>query len=319
MLSLIKSIVLTIYCLNILNELIGHKNQVSAAGCGERPAELLRSSRIVGGNDAYYGEAPWQALVKEARFFGMWRYNKCGAVLVSHNWVVTAAHCNSGLFGSLQVIFGEYNLKTRELMSKMDGSLASSGVESSISSDGSGGSEPLPVVVRKAKRVVIHPGYNHMTLENDLALIELDEDVEYEPHIQPICLPDSKSDDDFIGSDAYVSGWGILSYQQRTLPEVLQIVRVPIVSNRECEQMYRRAGHRLVARKTIVCAGYSIGGKDSCEGDSGGPLAVRNRDDGRWTLAGIVSNGIKCAEPNLPGIYTRVSEYVDWIIDTVTK
>lgn len=91
------------------------------------------------------------------------------------------------------------------------------------------------------------------------------------------------------------------------------------MSNEECEQMYRKAKHSLNARPTILCAGYASGGKDSCEGDSGGPLAVRDPTEGRWTLAGIVSNGIKCAEPNLPGIYTRISEYDDWIVRTVTN
>ena len=107
--------------------------------------------------------------------------------------------------------------------------------------------------------------------------------------------------------------------EERNIPEVLQIVKVPILSNQECEEMYRKARHNLFVRDTIVCAGYAIGGKDSCEGDSGGPLAVRDGPEARWTLAGIVSNGIKCAEPNLPGIYTRISEYEDWIVKTVTN
>jgi len=276
-----------------------HWNTVNGIGCGERPAELLRSSRIVGGMDAYYGEAPWQVLVKEAKFFGFWKFNKCGAVLVSHNWVITAAHCNTGLFGSLQVVFGEYNLKNPEMIDT-----------------GSGSVESRPVI-RRAKRVIIHPNYNHMTLDNDLALIELDSDVEYERHIQPICLPEK--DTDFVGSEAYVSGWGVMSYAEKNIPEVLQIVKVPIVSNEKCEQMYRKAKHHFMARDTIVCAGYAVGGKDSCEGDSGGPLAVRYGPEERWTLVGIVSNGIKCAEPNLPGIYTRVSQYNDWIVKTVTN
>lgn len=163
-------------------------------GCGERPLELLRSSRIVGGKDAFYGEAPWQALIKEARFFGLWKYNKCGAVLISHNWVITAAHCNSGLFGSLQVIFGEHNLKSPEVIASDRGFVESS------------------PVVRKAKRVVVHPKYNHMTLDNDLALIELESDVDYDQHIQPICLPERGKQ--FVGADGYVSGWGVLSYRK---------------------------------------------------------------------------------------------------------
>jgi len=288
-----------IYVISVILLIALNQSLVKGIGCGERPLELVRSSRIVGGKDAFIGEAPWQALVKEERFFGLWRYNKCGAVLISHNWVITAAHCNSGLFGSLQVIFGEHNLKSIETIASERGLV-----------------ERSPVV-RKAKRVVMHPKYNHLTLENDLALIELDSDVDYDQHIQPICLPEKGND--FIDSEAYVSGWGVLSYKERTLPPVLQIVKVPIMSNKKCEKMYRKAKHNLVARKTILCAGYAFGGKDSCEGDSGGPLAVREGPDARWTLAGIVSNGIKCAEPNLPGIYTRISEYDDWIVKTVTN
>jgi secreted trypsin-like serine protease len=107
--------------------------------------------------------------------------------------------------------------------------------------------------------------------------------------------------------------------EDRTLPEVLQIVNVPILSNEECERMYKTARQKIVFRDTILCAGYAIGGKDSCEGDSGGPLAVRDGPESKWTLAGIVSNGVKCAEPNLPGIYTRISEYRNWIIETINK
>jgi secreted trypsin-like serine protease len=105
----------------------------------------------------------------------------------------------------------------------------------------------------------------------------------------------------------------------RTLPEALQIVKVPIMSNEECKRMYKTARQKIILRDTILCAGYAIGGKDSCEGDSGGPLAVRDEPGSKWTLAGIVSNGVKCAEPNLPGIYTRISEYRNWIIETINK
>ncbi len=161
--------------------------------CGDRPIELLRSSRIVGGKDAFYGEAPWQALIKESRFFGLWKYNKCGGVLIHHNWVITAAHCNSGLFGSLQVILGEHNLKTEEMVATDDSSF----VESKL-------------VIRKVKRIIVHPKYQPSTLENDLALIELDGSVQFERHIQPICLPEKG--DQFIDAEAYVSGWGLLSY-----------------------------------------------------------------------------------------------------------
>ncbi len=80
------------------------------------------------------------------------------------------------------------------------------------------------------------------------------------------------------------------------------------MSNEECERTYKTAQQKIVFRDTILCAGYAFGSKDWCEGDSGGPLAVRDGPVSKWTLAGIVSNGVKYAEPNLPAIYTRISK-----------
>ena len=68
----------------------------------------------------------------------------------------------------------------------------------------------------------------------------------------------------------------------------------------------------------MFCAGEEKGGIDSCQGDSGGPLVVPNQSDSgqiTYQIAGIVSWGIGCAKPGLPGVYTKVSNYIDWIED----
>lgn len=98
------------------------------------------------------------------------------------------------------------------------------------------------------------------------------------------------------------------------------------------------AGRHEYIPEIFMCAGYEEGGRDSCQvsdhdskhwvsvnfnlfhllkGDSGGPLQVQN-DDGKWFLAGIISWGIGCAEPNLPGVCTRISRFKDWIVKTIS-
>lgn len=90
---------------------------------------------------------------------------------------------------------------------------------------------------------------------------------------------------------------------------------VPIVQNSECGQTFRKAGVNLSDRQ--LCAGGESG-KDSCNGDSGGPLMhTTNNDSAQWYIEGIVSFGARCGTAGWPGVYTRVNKYLDWIYDNV--
>ncbi|XP_064471729.1 serine protease filzig-like isoform X2 [Ornithodoros turicata] len=249
--------------------------------CGVRP--LRPQGRIVGGRNSFFGEWPWQVLVKEATWLGLFIKNKCGGVLINRKYALTAAHCQPGFLSSLLVVLGEHDL--------------------------SGDYESLKPVSIPVKRMVVHRNYNPATFENDLALLELERPVEFKPHIVPICLPERN--EDFTGRTSYVTGWGKLSHGG-SVPNVLQYVQVPILSNNKCQKMFKIAGHVKSIRENFVCAGYDHGNRDSCEGDSGGPLTLL-RDDGRWVLVGTVSHGIRCAEPNMPGVYMRTSAYRPWI------
>jgi len=143
----------------------------------------------------------------------------------------------------------------------------------------------------------------------------VDERIAFSHHIAPICLP--ASDDLLIGESATVTGWGRLS-EHGSLPSVLQQATVPIMSNERCRVLFQRGGRNESIPPIFLCAGYEQGGTDSCQGDSGGPLQVKGKD-GRYFLAGIISWGIGCAEANLPGVCTRISMFVDYILDHVTK
>ena len=64
---------------------------------------------------------------------------------------------------------------------------------------------------------------------------------------------------------------------------------------------------------SIYNCGYLILGKDSCNGDAGGPLVYKQLSDDPWYQVGIVSFGDECGEANVPGVYTRVEAYLSWI------
>lgn len=249
--------------------------------CGVRP--LMKSGRIVGGKNAQQGEWPWQVLVRESTWLGLFTKNKCGGVLITSRFVTTAAHCQPGFLASLVAVFGEND----------------------ISLD----LEPRKPVSRNVRRVIVHRQYDAATFENDLALLELESPIKFDAHIVPICMPPDESD--FTGRMATVTGWGRLKYGG-AVPAVLQEVQVPVIENNVCQEMFQTAGHSKKILSSFLCAGYANGQKDSCEGDSGGPLVLQ-RGDGRWQLVGTVSHGIKCAAPYLPGVYMRTTFYKPWL------
>jgi len=89
-----------------------------------------------------------------------------------------------------------------------------------------------------------------------------------------------------------------------------------VKSSTECERVY--STQRVNLGRGQLCAGGEKG-KDSCRGDSGGPLMGLSPDKSettRWMIAGIVSFGPSpCGMKDWPGVYTRVAEYSEWIVD----
>ena len=107
-----------------------------------------------------------------------------------------------------------------------------------------------------------------------------------------------------------------LSFQY---PTTCQYVQVPVITNTACKSDYGLDdyGDDMIT-ESMICAGYpGEGGKDACQGDSGGPLVCNK--DGKAIIAGVVSWGAGCASPDYPGVYSRTTHVLQWIINQMVS
>ncbi|ODM97169.1 Proclotting enzyme [Orchesella cincta] len=260
---------------------IGGANEFPSRDCGRAETP---SFRIVGGEKSTPGMFPWMAAIflhgpKGTEFW-------CGGTLIGKRMVLTAAHCSKDAkqrpFSPRQftVRLGDYDL---------------------VRTDDPSSPESYRVI-----KITAHPQFNGVGFYNDVALLELERDVQYSRFISPICLPTARNRfQTFEGTYPTVIGWGTNKYGGRE-HNALQEVKLPVWSNSDCDRAYFQPITNI-----FLCAGYPQGGKDACQGDSGGPLMLEM--DGRWTQIGIVSFGNRCAEAGYPGVYTRLTEFLDWI------
>lgn len=128
--------------------------------------QIQRKARVVGGRNSELGEFPWSVLIRETSMLGLLVKTKCGGVLIDLKWVLTAAHCKPGLFGSLVVIMGDLEMNQQQRQ------------------------QPPASYVKKVKRMIIHRDYNPSNFDNDIALLELESPFKIQAHVNPICLPE---------------------------------------------------------------------------------------------------------------------------------
>ena len=152
------------------------------------------------------------------------------------------------------------------------------------------------------ERIVVHERYNPETQENDLALLKLASP----PSGKVIPLADAGMTVP-VGQPLEVTGWGAASEGGDAERNLLQGT-VPYVDNDVCNASGSYNGSIGAG---MMCAGHRDGGVDACQGDSGGPLVWKTEDGP--ILVGVVSFGEGCARKLKYGVYTRVSNYRDWI------
>ncbi|KAG7168164.1 CLIP domain-containing serine protease 2-like 4 [Homarus americanus] len=134
------------------------------------------------------------------------------------------------------------------------------------------------------ERVINHPDYQRGCRScNDIALIRLSRPAVLDVHSR-----------------------------QSLRPDVLQQVQLPIQDSADCQ---RRTSSNPNPN-SVLCAGGD--GRDTCRGDSGGPLTLGSTLNSRTYVVGLTSHGpLECGTPNTQGVYTSVNYYVDWIISNL--
>lgn len=253
--------------------------------CGQAVSLTINNTipkgRIVGGSLTSPGSWPWLVNIQLNGEL------MCGGVLLGDVWVLTAAHCFNGNVNELHwtVVIGQYNLNKEEHGKK----------------------------VYQVNRIITHPKFNQKTFNNDLALVELTSTVVASPRAIPVCLP-TVPVDPAPGTNCYIAGWGSL-YEDGPPSDVIMEARVPVISQESC----RSTLGKDMLTNTMFCAGYLTGGIDSCQGDSGGPLTCQDPSSKQYVIYGITSWGDGCGERGKPGVYTKVTAFIDWIRNQMEK
>jgi secreted trypsin-like serine protease len=232
--------------------------------------------QIVGGTLVPNGDYPFVASLGDVRFGATaYRRHFCGASLIDRNSVLTAAHCVKGTpKRPLRLVVG------RTVLSSGQGQ------------------------TRRVARIFVHPRFHGFTsLTYDAAVLTLNNPVR---GIAPIKLAGPAQDPlERPGRLAQIAGWGNTVKQPprgnngSDYPDRMRAARVPVVSDTRATKVYGR----VYVGALMVAAGK--GGKDACDGDSGGPMFAGL--DGQRYQVGITSFGKGCAAGGYPGVYTEVN------------
>ncbi|XP_059179764.1 hyaluronan-binding protein 2-like [Centropristis striata] len=251
------------------------------ATCGH--AQPKKSTkRIYGGLKTPPGAVPWQVSVNVRPKNSKLPFSHtCGGALIESCWVLTAGHCIDPT-RDMQVSMGGLTLNTDESTEQTIG----------------------------VEQAIRHENYRETpsAVYNDIALLKLKGTdgvcANETQFVKTVCLPDAQLPD---GMECKISGWGATENSSYGSSHLLD-ANVLLINQEKCSEpkIYGK-----ILDISMFCAGHLQGGVDSCQGDSGGPLTCQSNHTS--VIYGVVSWGDQCGRKNKPGVYTRVTQFLNWI------
>merc|ERR1712154_146453 len=308
-----------------------------------------KSAFVLGGENTTIGEFPFLGLLgKEKSGNIKW---VCGGAVINKWFVLSAGHCGPTVdyvrLGEWKVVDPEtetecekYSANCRGLSGEeRDDCERCQNVKEKIDCETVNRQEVCtePYQDIKVAEVIIHPDYGltlHRLAENDIMLVKLSRPAVYSNFVQPVCLP-SPSLDQFgeTGASKFgnnlptVVGWGRTSNRgvrpvSSAPTDIQQKLKMPAMDHTDCLARWSNVGNLTIdlsgelSPSLHLCAGGEEG-KDSCNGDSGGPLMARRSKLSPWQLVRVVSGGTSRCGIGAPGIFTRVTTFSQWIRDNM--
>ena len=278
-------------------------------------------SFITNGVPAKEGQWPWQVRLHKSLEDSK---GLCGGSIIAPRWILTAAHClaEPGLFNRPLIRDGKIVILPEIIV-------------------GHGSVDLGKLSKIRSEKIIVHDRYiNQEDPFSDIALIKLESEI---PDAQWIGIADADTDRELSRADTpvFVTGWGatfdpridpkflhlfdkhqnvgklskIIESDKVDLGERLRQADIKIIDSDACQTGYREFTGRddYTIAHTELCAAAPGTGRDSCYGDSGGPLVTKAPNRNGYLQLGIVSWGLQCGNPLLPGVYVRVGAFNDWI------